>query len=202
MAKEYKITSLRLSELEKKVDYLEKELSIAYGQAAEIEKKLDIPTGDTVTVTLDAGKKVTGRIASNLDGVIVITVEDKNYPIGETVTVTTRDGEEVGSGELYVHNAWSATAFSGTVQTVWAKEEAKVSSGASLFTLKDTDFRATLEYMSSLHREYEQLTQDLFKMYQSGTIDAPCDGTVSGIDKDSPYLLAAEDTEDLQPLED
>ena len=29
-------------------------------------------------------------------------------------------------------------------------------------------------------------------MYNSGTIDAPCAGTISGVDKDSPYLLAAQ----------
>jgi hypothetical protein len=52
--------------------------------------------------------------------------------------------------------------------------------------------------MSSLHREYEELMQDLFQMYNSGTIDAPCDGTISGIDKDSPHLLAAESGEPVQ----
>ena len=40
--------------------------------------------------------------------------------------------------------------------------------------------------------------QDLFRMYNSGTIDAPCDGTISGVDKDSPHLLAAETDKPLQ----
>ena len=102
-----------------------------------------------------------------------------------------KNGETVGSGTLYVHNAWIATAISGTIQTVHAKEETKVNAGTNLFTLTDTDFRGNLEYLASLHREYEQLMQDLFRMYNSGTIDAPCAGTISGIDKDSPYLLAA-----------
>ena len=172
-------------------------LSLDGLMAVKIEKKLDIVTGDTVTVTLADGEEATGRVASNLDGVIVITVEDKGYEIGQTVTVTW-DGEEVGSGELYVHNAWSAVAFSGTVQTVYAKEETKVSSGASLFTLTDTDFQGTMDYMASLHREYEELLQDLFAMYRTGTIDAPCDGTVSGVDQDSPHLLAAETCEAVE----
>ena len=168
-------------------------LSLDGRMAVELEKKMDLPTGDTVKVAFADGTEVTGRVASNLDGVIVITVEDDNYAIGEVVTVTARNGEPVGEGELYVHNAWAATAFSGTIQTVSAKEETKVSSGSTLFTLTDTDFRGTLEYMSSLHREYESLMQDLFKMYNSGTIDAPCDGLVSGIDKDSAHLLSGED---------
>ena len=167
-------------------------LSLDGLMAVEIEKKVDLLTGDTVTVTLADKTDVTGRIASNLDGVIVITLEDKGYDIGETVTVTAKDGSEVGTGELYVHNAWIATAYSGIIQTAPAKEETKVTSGATLFTLTETDFRGKLAYLSSLHREYEELMQDLFTMYRSGTIDAPCDGMISGIDKDSPHLLASE----------
>ena len=167
-------------------------LSLDGLMAVKIEKKLDILTGDTVTVTLDDGTDVTGRIASNLDGVIVITVEDEGYEIGQTVTVTGKDGSEIGTGELYVHNAWAASAYSGIIQSAPAKEETKVNSGATLFTLTETDFRGQLEYLSALHREYEQLMQELFQMYNSGTITAPCDGTISGIDKDSPHLLATE----------
>lgn len=173
-------------------------LSLDGLMAVEIEKKLDILTGDTVTVTLKDKTQVTGRIASNLDGVITITLEDKGYAIGDTVTVTGKDGSQIGTGELYVYNAWTATAYSGTIQTVNAKEDAKVTAGTTLFTLTDTDFRGTLEYLSSLHREYEDLMQDLFQMYRSGTIIAPCDGIISGIDKDSPHLLASEIPENLE----
>lgn len=173
-------------------------LSLDGLMAVEIEKKMDLLTGETVAVTFPGGIEDIGRIESNLDGVIVVTVEDNNYAVGESVTVTTRDGEAVGEGELYVHNAWAATAFSGTIKTVSAKEETKVTSGTTLFTLTDTDFQGTLEYMSSLHREYEDLMQDLFKMYNSGTIDAPCDGLISAIDKDSAHLLSSEDAEARQ----
>lgn len=168
-------------------------LSLDGLMAVEIEKKMVLSTGETVNVTFADGTKVTGRVRSNLDGVITVTVEDNNYAIGETVTVVTKGGDEVGSGELYVHNAWAATAFSGIIKTVNAEEETKVTSGTTLFTLSDTDFRGTLEYVSGLHREYEDLMQDLFKMYNSGTIDAPCDGLISGIDKDSAHLLSADD---------
>ena len=168
-------------------------LSLDGLMAVKIEKKMELPTGSSVTVTFWDDTEAEGRVESNLDGTIVVTVEDDNYAIGQKVIVTTDEGKRVGSGELYVHNAWSATAFSGTIKTVSAKEEAKVSSGATLFTLSDTDFKAQLEYLSSLHREYEELLQDLFRMYHSGTINAPCDGTVSGVDEDSIHLLSAEE---------
>ena len=170
-------------------------LSLDGLMAVKIEKRMELPTGSSVTVTFGDDTEAEGRVDSNLDGTIVVTVEDESYAIGQKVIVTTDEGKRVGSGELYVHNAWSATAFSGTVKTVSAKEETKVRSGATLFTLSDTDFKAQMEYMSSLHREYEELLQDLFVMYRSGTIDAPCDGIVSGVDEDSVHLLAAEEEE-------
>ena len=175
-------------------------LSLDGLMAVKIEEKMDLPTGSSVAVTLADGSEIDGRVESNLDGTIVVTVEDAGYEIGQTVSVTMKNGEAVGSGTLYVHNAWTATAFSGTVQTVHGKEETKVNAGTNLFTLTDTDFQGNLDYLASLHREYEELMQDLFRMYNSGTIDAPCSGTVSGIDKDSPYLLAAEEAPDAASL--
>ncbi len=168
-------------------------LSLDGLMAVKIEKRMELPTGSIVDVTFGDGSEAEGRVESNLDGTIVVTVEDTGYEIGQTVTVTTGKGETVGTGELYVHNAWTATAFSGMIQTVHGKEETKVSAGTNLFTLTDTDFQGNLEYMASLHREYEELMQDLFRMYNSGTIDAPCSGMISGIDRESPHLLAAEE---------
>lgn len=176
-------------------------LSIDGLMAVKIERNMDLGTGDSVTVTLSDGTKVTGRVESNLIGVIVITVEDEGYEIGEKVNVTTEDGNKVGTGELYVHNEWKATAFTGTISAVYAKEETDISSGSTLFTLKDTEFTAELEYMANLHREYEELMQDLFKMYEEGVITAPCDGMISGVDEDSAHLLCAVPAEwELAPL--
>lgn len=172
-------------------------LSLDGLMAVKIGKKLDLRTGEAVTVTLADGTEISGRVESNLDGIVVVTVEDKGYALGETVTVT-KDGLQVGSGELYVHNAWTAAAYGGIIKNVSAAEESQVSAGTTLFTLTETEFYGKLEYMSALHREYEELMQDLFRMYNSGTIDAPCDGTVSGVDADSAHLLAAE-TVDGQP---
>lgn len=152
-----------------------------------------VTTGDAVQVTLSDGTEVAGRVEACLNGAAVVTVEDDGYAVGEMVTVTTQDGSQVGSGELCIHNAWKATAYTGTVSTVWAKEESTVSSGASLFSLTGTEYTAQLDSLASQHREYEQQLQELSRMYQEGTINAPCDGLISGVDADSPYLLAAEE---------
>lgn len=147
--------------------------------------------GDSIPVTLDSGKIVTGRVESNLNGELTVTIADNGYAVGDTVTL-----EGLGSGSLEIHNPWLATAFNGTVSQVNIRLEQTVSSGGSLFTLKDTDYTAQRELLAETHRDYEELLQKLLTWQDTGVITAPCDGLVSGIDTDSTHLLAAED-EDL-----
>lgn len=155
-----------------------------------------LTTGESVTVTLADGKEVTGRVESNLSGLLVVTIEDKGYEVGQRVSVS-----GAGEGILEIHSPWNATAFAGTVSIVYAQPEQTLGSGAALFTLKDTDYTAQRETLAQTHREYEELLQKLFKMYETGVISAPCDGMVSGIDKNSAHLLAAQEEEIVaQPL--
>lgn len=155
-----------------------------------------LTTGESVTVTLAEGKEVTGRVESNLSGLLVVTIEDKGYEVGQRVSVS-----GAGEGILEIHSPWNATAFAGTVSIVYAQPEQTLGSGAALFTLKDTDYTAQREKLAQTHREYEELLQKLFKMYETGVISAPCDGMVSGIDKNSAHLLAAQEDEiAAQPL--
>lgn len=146
--------------------------------------------GDSINVTLDSGKTVTGRVESNLNGELTVTIADNGYAVGDTVTL-----EGLGSGSLEIHNPWLATAFNGTVSQVNIRLEQTVSSGGSLFTLKDTDYTAQRELLAETHRDYEELLQKLLTWQDTGVITAPCDGLVSGIDRDSTHLLAAEDEE-------
>ena len=146
--------------------------------------------GDSINVTLDSGKTVTGRVESNLNGELTVTIADNGYAVGDTVTL-----EGLGSGSLEIHNPWLATAFNGTVSQVNIRLEQTVSSGGSLFTLKDTDYTAQRELLAQTHRDYEELLQKLLTWQDTGVITAPCDGLVSGIDRDSTHLLAAEDEE-------
>ena len=146
--------------------------------------------GDSIPVTLDSGKTVTGRVESNLNGELTVTIADNGYAVGDTVTL-----EGLGSGSLEIHNPWLATAFNGTVSQVNIRLEQTVSSGGSLFTLKDTEYTAQRELLAETHRDYEELLQKLLTWQDTGVITAPCDGLVSGIDTDSTHLLAAEDEE-------
>lgn len=164
-------------------------LSLDGLMAVKLDENLELTTGESVTVILEE-EQLTGRVESNLDGVTVITVEDEGYEIGTPVTVK-KQGVTLGEGTLYVHNAWKATAYTGTIETVNTKEEKTLSSGATLFTLTDRDYEGELRHRASQHREYEELLQELFRMYESGVLTAPCDGEVEGVDEDSAYLLSA-----------
>lgn len=166
-------------------------LSLDGRMAVDLEKKTELGAGDTVLVQLESGKEIAGRVESNIAGKLVVTVEDKGYAVGEQVNVSTQAGEEIGSGELYVHHAWNATGYSGTIQSVQTREGASVNEGNTLFVLTDTQFSGNLNHYSALHRKYEALLQDLFGMYETEVLTAPCDGIVSGVDEESAFLLSA-----------
>lgn len=165
-------------------------LSLDGRMSVTVSAQSSLLPGDSLNVTLDTGKTVTGRVESNLSGQLTVTIEDKGYQPGQTVTL-----ENLGTGALEIHSPWLATAFSGTVSAVNAKAEQTLSSGAALFTLKDTDYTAQQELLSQTHRDYEELLQKLLTWQETGLITAPCGGLISGIDTDSAHLLAAQETE-------
>ena len=168
-------------------------LSLDGLMAVGIQRSTDLATGDTVCVKLSDGTEVSGRVESNLGGTLVVTVEDEDYAPGEEVTVTTEDGDRIGYGTLYIHNAWHVTAYTGTVEDVRISAGDMVSAGKTLFTLADTETTAGLDSLLKQHHTYEELMLDLFKMYQSETICAPCDGLISGIDENSAHLLSGQE---------
>lgn len=164
-------------------------LSLDGMMAVELDVKTGLSSGDSVQVMLPDGSQVTGWVEANLAGKLTVTVEDQGYAVGENVTVRTGDGEVLGSGELYVHNAWKATAYSGTVKTVKIKEEDTVSAGKAIITLSGVAVNAEMEKLRAQRQEYEALMLALFRLYQDPVIYAPCGGVVSGVEEDSIYLL-------------
>ena len=106
-------------------------------------------------------------------------------------TVETEDGDRLGSGALYVHNAWNATAYYGTVSQVNAKEGDTLSAGKVLFQLDVDDYSSQFRILTAERQEYEELMLELFRMYDSGVITAPCDGIVTGVDENGTFLLSA-----------
>lgn len=168
-------------------------LSLDGRMGLDVQTEEALAVGDSVSVTVGEGEEVTGRVESTLGDTVIITVPDNGYEVDATARVSNSQGEHLGYGKLYIHNPWHATAYYGTVKDIRVKENDKVSAGATLMTLENTSHSTQYELLVAQRQEYEAVMQKLFQMYQAGAVTAPCDGIVSGVDKDSAFLLAAEE---------
>ena len=166
-------------------------LSLDGLMAVDLETDTALAIGTQVTVSFENGKSASGQIASNLEGVVSVTLEDDGYAIGEKVLIRDENGAELGSGPLYVYSSWSAAAYTGSVKKINVSDGDSVKAGKTLLTLSDTGYTAKYQKLVSQRREYEELLQTLFEMYQSQKLVAPCDGIVSGIDQNSTLLLSS-----------
>ena len=165
-------------------------LSLDGLMAVDMQTQSTLSTGTAVTVTLSNGTAVTGKITKNLAGEMTVTVEDHGYTVDDKVQVTAEDGTVIGSGQFYIYSPWNATAYAGTIDTVKVSVGDKLNAGKTLMVLSDVGYSANYRQLIGQRQEYEELMMDLFQMYQTETVTAPCDGVVSGIDADSVQLLS------------
>lgn len=153
--------------------------------------------GQTVTVTLPGGAQVPGTVYSSVNGTLTVTVEDDGYPVGASVAVTDAEGKSLGSGALYILSPWNVTAYAGTVSQVYAAEGASVYAGQTLLRLEDLGTSGEYQQLLDQRHEYETLMQELFGLYETQRLTAPCGGVVTGIDRDSDLLLEETDSQRL-----
>lgn len=168
-------------------------LSLDGKMAVDVESQENLPVGTSLSVILATGETVTGRVESRLGNTYIVTVSDDGYAMDTAATVATEDGVVLGSGNLYIYNPWRVTAVSGTVSNINVSENTTVTQGKQLLTLTETDTDAQQQVLLGQRQDYEETMQTLFQMYRSGTLNAPCDGVVTGIDEDSPLLLSAQE---------
>ena len=166
-------------------------LSLDGLMAVDLETESELPAGTAVTVTLSDATSVTGKITKNLAGKMTVILEDDGYAVDDKVQVAAEDGSFLGSGELYIYSPWNATAYTGTVDSVKVSVGDKLSAGKTIMVLSNVGYSATYRQLIGQRQEYEELMLQLFQMYQTETVTAPCDGVVSGIEKDSVQLLSA-----------
>lgn len=167
-------------------------LSLDGKMAVQVSAETQLRAGDAVTVTFSDGTQAEGEVKSNAEGILTVTVEDDDYEIGETVTLADEDGAAIGTGELYIHSPWKASAYTGTVSSVSVKVGQSIYQGQTLMTLTDTGHTAEYQQLVDQRQDYEELMQELFGLYESQTVTAPCDGIVTGVDTDGAFLLASQ----------
>ena len=175
-------------------------LSLDGLMAVDLTTESTLSAGAAVTVTFEDGTAVSGKVAVNLAGSMTVTVEDDDYSVDAPVQVTADDGTALGSGSLYIYSPWNATAYTGTVDSIKAEEGDKLDAGDDLMVLSDVGYSAAWQQLVSRRQAYEELMLELFKMYQTETVTAPCDGVVSGVDEESLQLLSAQGTYTLSFL--
>lgn len=160
-------------------------LSLDGLMAVDLETRAEV--GQRVTVTLSDGTALEGTVESVSDGTATVTLSDETAPLDDSVTVTTKDGETLGTGNLYIHSRLRVTGAYGTVSQISVKENQQVSAGSALLTLKDTGH--TAEYARLLNRrtELEDQMESLVRLSKDGILRADCGGTVSGVDTEISY---------------
>lgn len=160
-------------------------LSLDGLMAVDLEARAEV--GQRVTVTLSDGTALEGTVESVSDGTATVTLSDETVPLDDSVTVTTKDGETLGTGNLYIHSRLRVAGAYGTVSQISVKENRQVSAGSALLTLKDTGH--TAEYARLLNRrtELEDQMESLVKLSKDGILHADCGGTVSGVDTEISY---------------
>ncbi len=164
-------------------------LSIDGKMAVSLEGVSGMGVGDDVTVRLSDGSEKEGTVESASEKSSVITLTDNGTSVGEKVTVLDKSGEEIGSGELYIHQPIEITGTAGTISEIVAEENEEVGAGDTLVKL--TDLPDSSEYQQLLDKRSE-LTETLKALAQlsaQGTIQAEYDGTVESV------YVTAEETE-------
>lgn len=160
-------------------------LSLDGLMAVDLEAQAEV--GQCVTVTLSDGTALEGTVESVSDGTATVTLSDETAPLDDSVTVTTKDGENLGTGNLYIHSRLRVAGAYGTVSQISVKENRQVSAGSALLTLKDTGH--TAEYARLLNRrtELEDQMESLVRLSKDGILHADCGGIVSGVDTEISY---------------
>jgi len=141
--------------------------------------------GDLVTVTRADGKVYEGKVSAAAGKTMTILVTDNGPQYGEEVTVSTKDGAQLGKAELYIHNPLGVTGYAGTVKTVAVKENAAVSAQSILFNLKNTSFSANYDTLLRDRADLEETLLELLAIYRDGALLAPMDGMISSVEFDN-----------------
>lgn len=159
-------------------------LSLDGYMAVDIETD-ELSEGDSVTVTDSSDTEYSGTVEEASDGTATILITDDGPEYEDTVAVSDSDGDEVGTGTLYIHKEMAVTGYAGTVSSVDTSENTSVESGTTLITLTDTETSVNYDSLLSEREELEESLETLITIYEEGGICAPCDGVVESLSESS-----------------
>ena len=149
----------------------------------DVPKAANLALGDSVSVT-GASVDVTGTVTDlTLQGThATITINSDELPMGETVTVTTAAGQNVGTGTLEVNKPMEVSAYGGTIKSVSVKVGQKVERKDTLFKLEDSPLTLTLENLRLQREAAAKTLEDAKAQRENLIVVAPCDGIVATLE--------------------
>lgn len=146
--------------------------------------------GDQVKAVRESGAQINGTVESVMGGKATVLVTDNGPKYDEEVKVLNSEGQEIGSGKLYVHSPLAVTGYAGTISAVQVQENAKVYASSGLFQLKDTSTSASYDALLRSRNELEEELMDLMTIYRDGAVLVPYDGKISSVDYDDEALTS------------
>ena len=141
-----------------------------------------LAVGDSVTVKLSDEKEISGTVESAVDGKATVLVTDNGPQYDDVVTVLNSEGDQLGTGNLYIHSALRVTGFSGIISQVNVAVNSKVTAISRLFTLKDTGYSANYNSLLRERAELEETLLELLTIQRDGAVLAQMDGSVYSVD--------------------
>lgn len=153
--------------------------------------------GDAVTVTLSDGTAVKGTVESATLGTVTVLVSDNGPAMDEEVTVTDAAGKTLGTGKLYIHSPVAVTGYVGTVKSISCKENANITAGSTLMTLRDTKTSANFDALLRQRQDLEDTLTGLLTIYRDGAVLASQDGLVTSVEYDEDTVTSATETQIL-----
>lgn len=153
--------------------------------------------GDAVTVTLSDGTAVEGTVESATLGTVTVLVTDNGPALDEQVTVADAAGKTLGTGKLYIHSPLAVTGYVGTVKSISCKENANVTAGSTLMTLRDTKTSANFDALLRQRQDLEDTLTGLLTIYRDGAVLASQDGLVTSVEYDEDTATSATETQIL-----
>ncbi len=158
-----------------------------------------LTAGDTLSAVTASGTALDATVSDITGSTATVLVSDASVLYGESVTVYSADGTELGTGEAYIHDELKVVGYTGTVAYVSVAEGSAVGAGATLMTLSNTATGAEYAELLSQRSELEDTLKTLINIYNEGALCAEFGGTViavNAVTADEAESAATTDTED------
>lgn len=158
-----------------------------------------LTAGDTLSAVTASGTALDATVSDIAGSTATVLVSDASVLYGESVTVYSADGTELGTGEAYIHDELKVVGYTGTVAYVSVAEGSAVGAGATLMTLSNTATGAEYAELLSQRSELEDTLKTLINIYNEGALCAEFGGTViavNAVTADEAKSASSTDTED------